>query len=392
MTLAHADDTEAAMRAPVSDDPVLALGAAERDGLLKYLGYHTDGSGEMFEIILFGRRFLIGADEVVPLVRRLRALHEVGSGVRAVSYRRDSGVFEVEVGGVRQDLAGVDVLHWCDGFQAAAAGGPQPAVGGEDNLGSIIQLLESPSLANQQRMVILGLMYGRPGVEPVSAEKLAQMAPRVRGTAGELKRAIAEQAAAASKVVELERAAAKPAPVEPAAPGGLIFVEPGAAGPVGPGAADEALLAARVELEAKTREVERIRNMVPEPQPRAKKTIVDALAFGEKTLPGSLAADLIAAFGLRWTLDGVAEPVAGGRLEEPLPQMPGLTRLKAIVRASRAGWVRYVDEPQPNEARWLKRYRLVIGETVHVVAAEELLPWLAGVESYHRYGVEPAAG
>lgn len=119
---------------------------------------------------------------------------------------------------------------------------------------------------------------------------------------------------------------------------------------------------------------------------RSKKTVVDAMMFG-KYLASALAEDMIRAFGWRWSItDGGAEPLDEARAGEAPPQMPELVRLRRIVDASLAGWVRYVDVESPNWARWSKAYRLVIGDRVHVVAGGELLGWLAGVEAFHQGG------
>lgn len=116
---------------------------------------------------------------------------------------------------------------------------------------------------------------------------------------------------------------------------------------------------------------------------KAKKTVVDALAFG-KGLGSDLAAAMIRAFGVRWSLeDGGVTWLDGRPFDGPLPQMPALVRLDAIVAAARAGWVRYLDNPKPNYARRLRRYRLAIGSQVHVVSQDELLPWLKGVGAFH---------
>ena len=119
---------------------------------------------------------------------------------------------------------------------------------------------------------------------------------------------------------------------------------------------------------------------------RSKKTVVDALGFG-KFLASGLAEDMIRAFGMRWSMSGGgAEPLDESRAGEPLPQMPELVRLRRIVEASRAGYVRYLSDPAPNKARWLKTFHLAIGSTMHVVGKDEVLGWLAGVEAFHQRG------
>ncbi len=118
---------------------------------------------------------------------------------------------------------------------------------------------------------------------------------------------------------------------------------------------------------------------------RAKKTVVDALGFGGY-LASDLAERMIAAFGLRWSVTaagGAVEPADGGQLAEPLPEMPGLARLRRILAAADAGWLRYVDEPGPNSARWNRNFRLAVGGQVYVVTSDGLPAWLDGVEAYH---------
>jgi hypothetical protein len=120
-------------------------------------------------------------------------------------------------------------------------------------------------------------------------------------------------------------------------------------------------------------------------KPPAKKTVVDALGFGGY-LASDLAEKMIRAFGLRWSVSagpGACERAEGGALPGPLPEMPSLAGLRRIVSAAGEGWVRYVDTPAPNEARWNRRYRLAVGPQVHVVSAEGLSAWLDGVAAFH---------
>ncbi len=347
----HTPTAEAAVAQPVTDDPAMVLAAADRDGLLEYVGYR---SGDLFELVVLGQEMILGAREVSPLVKRIRAVAELAAlGVRLAFVRAD-GFFVTEFEGKRVYLPGARVLDWCAGFRAGAGGGTHPTFVGEDHSDEIRKLFESPSLADQQRMVILGLMYGREGHDPVTADKLAVMAPRLRG------------ASAAQRLV-LDTEAEKKK---------LLESLPDDALPAEYAAAEQAYADAMAAADE-------VRRALGTPVPRAKKTIVDALAFGN-SLAGPLGEALIAAFGMRWSMTGGAEPADGSPLPQPLPEMPGLARLKAIVAAADAGWLRYVDEPKPNKARWLKQYRLVVGSKVHVVEANSVMAWLEGLASFHR--------
>lgn len=118
-------------------------------------------------------------------------------------------------------------------------------------------------------------------------------------------------------------------------------------------------------------------------KPPVRKTVGGALGFG-KPLSSTLAEQMIAAFGLRWSLsasDGVVK--ADGKPVGALPKMPGLERLRALVEASGRGWLRYRGVASPNEARWLIEYPVSVGKTEYVISAEALLPWLRGLGAFH---------
>lgn len=120
-------------------------------------------------------------------------------------------------------------------------------------------------------------------------------------------------------------------------------------------------------------------------RPPAKKTVVDALGFGQY-FASDLAERMIAAFGLRWSVTagpGTCERAEGGSLPEPPPEMPGLARLQRIMAAAGNGWLRYVDEPSPNKARWLRRCQVTVGSQGYVVDADRLDAWLDGLAAYH---------
>lgn len=114
-----------------------------------------------------------------------------------------------------------------------------------------------------------------------------------------------------------------------------------------------------------------------------KKTVVGALGFGNG-MSAKLAGLLLAAFGLKWSLSGPAPFVrADGKPTGPLPEMPGLVRLRELVEVSRRGWLRYTGKEGPNDARWLREYPVSVGEQEYKVGAEALLPWLRGLRAFH---------
>jgi len=300
----HADLRETAVAPAVDADPVKALMAADRDGLLSYHGYV---SGDRFEVDVAGRRMVLPKAEVGPAVERLRAVESLPLefDARLVEVR-DDGAYVVRVGGQLVELPADRVVDWCAGFTAALVGQGQ-AHAGEDQIGEIAALFERPSRDDQCRMVILGLMFGRGDAEAVKMDRLAELIGELPGVG----------------------------------------------------------------------------------RAPAKKTVVDALGFGGYLASG-LAERMIQVFGLRWSVTagpGVCEPVEGGAPVEPLPEMPGLLALRRIVAASRAGWLRYVDEPSPNQARWKTRrdrvYRLTVGERSYEVGADGLYAWLDGVAAFH---------
>lgn len=278
----------------VSDDPAVALTAADRDRLLKYLGFMT---GERFEVEVAGRRLVLPAASVNGFVARLRAIEDLRRArvdVRLVELVDGESATVLDViGWKRTTLADVDVVAWCSGFRAALAGGAQPQHVGEDQVHELRELFERPSLSDQQRMVILGLMHGR--------------GPRQRVTQADL----------------VKRTG------------------------------------------------------------RAKKTILDALKFG-KTLSPALSESLVKALGMQWSIaDGGVQPLGGSRRLKSLPEAPELVRLRRIVEAARAGWIRYLGEPSPNQARRLVEYPVAVGARTYVVSTGDLVAWLDGVAAFH---------
>lgn len=119
---------------------------------------------------------------------------------------------------------------------------------------------------------------------------------------------------------------------------------------------------------------------------KAKKTVLDALGFGNY-LGSDIAEKMIAAFGLRWSVTankpGARPRLEGDELAEPLPEMPGLVRLRRLVLASREGWLRYGGEPSPDRARWSRRYPVAVGETSYVVGSDSLDAWLDGLAAFN---------
>jgi hypothetical protein len=300
VTLTFADTGEAAVAsAAVESDPIKALLRAQRDDLLRYHGFVA---GDRYEIEVAGREWDIPAAEVGDLVQRLRAiasLSAAGADAR-LKHVGQAGTFTVEVAGRVVELPGELVVDWCEGYVAAASAVGQEHAG-DDNTGELGELFDNPSLDDQCRMVVLGLMHRADG-DRMSMTKLAQMI------------------------------------------GALPDV----------------------------------------PKPPAKKTVVDALGFGAY-LGSELAERMIRAFGLRWAVSAGAAPCATveGEAAEALPEMPGLARLRRLVHATRAGWLRYVGVASPNQARWSRRYAVTVGQQGYVIDAGRLDAWLDGVEAFH---------
>jgi hypothetical protein len=121
------------------------------------------------------------------------------------------------------------------------------------------------------------------------------------------------------------------------------------------------------------------------------KTVGGALSFGGY-MSSEIAEQMVAAFGQRWvvTTSGAAVEVSGGKTM-PLPEMPGLVRLRELVKASKKRWLRYLDKQSPNEARWLTEYRVSVGQREYVVTSKAFEPWLRGLEAFHAAGVRPPA-
>lgn len=276
--------------APASKDPVRALIAAERDGLLTYIGYSGEGR---YEVALADGDQELPAAEVAPTVDRLRAIARMAAeGVDASLVSVTDGAYVLEIDQRRRELPAGQVVDWCAGYVAAHHGqGKEHA--GEDHLSEIRPVLQTPSVIDQCRLVILGLMQG--GEVKMSREELAEK--------------------------------------------------------VG----------------------------------SSKKTVIEALSFG-RGLDPDLADRMIAVFGLRWVVSAVGpeavEPAEGRKATE-LPRMPGIARLERIIAAADQGWVRYVDEPSPNQARWARRYELVVGDRSYTVDADGLAAWLDGVAAFH---------
>lgn len=117
----------------------------------------------------------------------------------------------------------------------------------------------------------------------------------------------------------------------------------------------------------------------------AKKTVVDALAFGS-FFSSQLREDMIAVFGMRWSLSGATElavPLAEGVPAVPLPEAPALAALRGIVAAARRGWLRYVDEAAPNDARWKRRFKVSLGARTYTLEVGQVQAWLDGVSFFH---------
>lgn len=276
----------------VDSDPVRALIAAERDGLL---GYHGYVSGDQYEVEIAGEARIVPAADVIATVerlRRVRRLADEGHPVGICTTRNDLSRYVMDVGaeGVVEIGAG-ELLDWLGGYEAGRlrAGADHAGV---DQFTAIRALLTDPGRDDRCRLVILGFMHGE----------------HMQTSTGQL----AEQ--------------------------------------IG----------------------------------RTKKAVVDALKFGGP-LTTDMAERMIVAFGGRqWvvTARGYEVPGAGrGNWQPAAPVMPGIRRLRAILDAVDAGRVRYVGEPDPNKARWLRDYQLSVGAHTYTIPAEGLVPWLSGLEA-----------
>lgn len=284
---------------PATEDPVRVLLSAAQQGLLEYVGYTGD---DLYEVRVGGEVRQLRGAAARALVQQLRALSRLrDSGVpsEALGIGPGTGPFRLVVGGVAHDVRPEQLVDWVDGYLLGLIPVPWPAAHadgseGEDRFAAIRKVLERPGLADQARLVILGLMYGDPGRE-VSMEQLGVLAGRT------------------------------------------------------------------------------------------KKTIIDALSFGRRTLTPEFADVLVAAFGRRWRLSatGYCEAVdVDGRPAETSPEMPGIRRLRLINTAERRGWLRYMGEPSPNRARWDRSYQLTVGAGTYTVSAESLPGWLLGLEAW----------
>lgn len=117
-------------------------------------------------------------------------------------------------------------------------------------------------------------------------------------------------------------------------------------------------------------------------KPPTKKTVVDALGFGNNLSP-DLADWMIETFGLRWSLGGKCVHIDSGKPARVLPEMPGVVRLRMILAASDAGWLRYVGTKSVNWARKARTYELTVGRQLHMVSRDSLRPWLSGLAAFH---------
>lgn len=182
MTLASADSKEAAVAPTVDGDPVRTLLGAERDGLLSYGGFVSGGEGGGYEVTLAGRLRVLPAGEVAETVGRLRAVAALAAvGVNAeLGELRADGTHVLHIEGGRVELPAGQVLDWCSGFLAAQVGQGQGWDAGDDRIGEIAAVFEHPSLNDQIRMVILGLMHGQ-DENRVSADQLRELIGELPG-------------------------------------------------------------------------------------------------------------------------------------------------------------------------------------------------------------------
>jgi hypothetical protein len=276
-----------------TDDPVRLLLNAARDGLIEYPG-HT--MGDRYEIRIAGESRQVPSGDVAGTVARLRAVRRLdaaGVPVELEQVYADTGSFRLQVGGVVHVVQSDMVVDWVSGYLAGFRRGTDAHVG-DETFEAIWRVLDHPDIADQARLVILGLMYGDPDNE-TSMDDLA------------------------------------------------VLVQ------------------------------------------RTKKTVIEALSFGNH-LADDLKERMISAFGRRWRLraDGTADTCSASGDPLPAPmEMPGIERLRWIGAAVRRQWLRYVGQPSPNKARWLREYELAVGSTTYSVSADSLEGWLAGLEAWY---------
>jgi hypothetical protein len=125
-------------------------------------------------------------------------------------------------------------------------------------------------------------------------------------------------------------------------------------------------------------------------KPPTKKTVVDALGFGNP-LSSVLADRMIAALGYRWAVSSSGAVRAGSGEPVEQPEMPGVTRLRMLLGAYTAGWLRYVGTPSVNWARRSRTYDVMVGRQEHTVSRASLPAWLAGVAAFHGVAEVPLA-
>lgn len=286
----------------VSTDPLAEALAAQRDGLLTYRGFV---SGGRFEVESGGRRWTMTGPHLLEQIARLRAIARLADmgGTAQLLELRDDGTHVFRVARRTVELPALDVVPWYRGFAAAHAGNGQPHTG-PNTIGVIQDLFQRTSVGDQRKMVILGLMYGRPGEPEITADGLAAM------------------------IGELPDVESRP----------------------------------------------------------VKKTVLNAIAFGKPLSKKSKLADqALAVFGLRWADPETADVVRldGTAVDGPLPQMPSLVCLRGFVAASRRSLLRYCDQELPNEARWLSRFSVTVGQQRHVVPVDGGPAWLDGLNGFH---------
>lgn len=318
----------------VDNDPALALLSAQSDGLLTYRGFV---SGGRYEIVAAGRHWATPAAGALLTVARLRAIERlrVSGALLELVEIRDDGAYAIQTSQGMLVLPEQEVIHWCAGYAAGMDGNGQPHAG-VNTIGKIADLFEAPSLDDQARMVILGLMYGGP--KRITAPDLVEMIGQLPGIEEPpVKKTITNALTfgnyISSDVVEMMIRAF-----------GLRWV----------------LSASRIEgAPALVRAGEPLAGLADEDAARARRR-GEALDRRRRARGGPPA----------------AEPAT-------LPEMPGLVRLRALAAAARKGWLRYLDKESPTDARRLRDYRVSVGEQTMTIPGEALLPWLRGLQSWH---------
>ncbi len=338
-----------------SNDPLVVLRSAAADGLLTYRGFDTEIG---FEVTIAGRDLVVPRSLAIDTVRFLRTIQDLqraGTTI-ALSAVQADGMYVLDLGPalslrVRAEIA-LDTVRRLRTIREMQRAGDSVELRGMDDDGTLVL-------------------------------ELGAVTVRVAG--GDFTDWLRGHRAASAAVGQEHTGPDRIGKIQ------ALFEDP---------SRDDQcrmVLLGQMYGGAKTVSNEELRQRIGKlPGVRkmpTKKTVVDSLGFGA-FMSSKLAEQLIRAFGLRWIVTAgtgrggaLAGPGAAG--VEVLPEMPALVRLRMIVAASRAGWLRYADLPSPNRARWRPTYDLVVGEQTHTVSVVSLRAWLAGLAAFHGVAEPP---